>query len=90
MPTNNKPPTNSKLSGLEANSLQDLLRHPGFKLLLEYLRDRQAVHSRQCLLLDPQANATEIARRQGAYGALQEFHEPTNLIGRIADFAGRD
>jgi hypothetical protein len=80
------PLSGRQLSGLQASHLLDLSRHPGFKHLLAYLRSRQEVHLRQCHLLDPLANATELARRQGEIRALREFDDPAALISRVSDF----
>ena len=89
MQTNSQPSSpSSRPTGIQASHLQDLLRHPGFSLLLDYLQSRREVHLRQCQLLDPSANATELARRQGELRALREFEEPALLVSRVADFLG--
>ena len=92
MPTNKQPsskqPPSKQASGLQASHLADLRRHPGFQLLLAYLKDRQTTHLRQCQLLDPLANATELARRQGELRALRDFDDPALLLSRVADYLG--
>ena len=85
MPTNRP----QQPSSLQLSQLQDLVKHPGFQLLTVYLQDRQQVHLRQCHLLDPLANATELARRQGEIRALREFEDPVLLISKVADSLGK-